>query len=141
EGLKLARDLCAYGRRLAPNLQYAGSPPFESLYSDVDVYLSVLKGENVDAGLAHFRAKITADPDGPDTFAAEVLGKLLVRLGRLSDALAVAKQYFVDVDERQLSCPGVFDLSQRMNDYRALADVARRRNDPVHFLAGLIAAK
>jgi len=140
-GLQLARDLCAYGRRLAPNLRFPGTPPFENLYHDVDVYLSVLLGEKVEEGLAHFRAKITADPDGPDSFAAEVLVKLLVRLGRLEEALAVASEYFVNLDERQLSCPGVFDLSQRLKDYGALAEVARKRNDPVHFLAGLIAAK
>ncbi|MFL5341463.1 MAG: hypothetical protein ACJ8F7_15060 [Gemmataceae bacterium] len=141
EGLKVARDLCAYGRRLAPNLQFAGSPPFDKLYDDIDVYLGVLLGENVEGGLAHFRSKITADPEGPDSFAAEVLVRLLVRLGRLKEALAVASEYFVNVDERQLSCPGVFDLSQRLKEYGALAEVSRKRNDPVHFLAGLIAAK
>ena len=107
----------------------------------MDEYLGILLGEKVDEGLAHFRAKITADPDGPDSFAAEVLVRLLVRLGRLQEALAVASHYFVNLDERQLSCPGVFDLSQRLKEYGALAEVSRKRNDPVHFLAGLIAQK
>lgn len=139
EELLLARELCAYGRRLAPTLQYPGTPPFEKLYEDVDVFLAILLGENVDAGIARFRAKITSDPDGPELFAAEVLIRLLVRLNRLDEALGVAREYLATVDDRQLSCPGVFDLAQRTGNFAALADTARIRHDPVHFLAGLIA--
>src|SRR5262249_13785336 len=91
--LRLARELCAYGGKLAPQLPDPGTPPFETLYRDVDVYLSVLLDENADAGIKHFRAKITADPDGPDTFAAEVLVRLLVRKGREKEALSLGKQY------------------------------------------------
>jgi len=137
--LLLARELCAYGKKLSPTLQYPGSPPFENLYQDVDVFLSILLGEQVDEGIEYFRAKITSDPDGPELFAAEVLVRLLVRLNRLDDALALARQYFATVDDRQLSCPGVFELAQRTRNYQALSDAARERQDPVHFLAGLIA--
>lgn len=141
EELILARELCAYGRRLSPSLQYAGTPPFEKLYDDVDMFLGILLGENVEEGIEHFRAKITADPDGPDLFAAEVMVRLLVRLNRLDDALTIARQYFVTVDERQLSCPGVFELAQRTQNFAALAETARERHDPVHYLAGLIAGQ
>jgi hypothetical protein len=141
EELLLARELCAYGRKLSPTLQYAGSPPFENLYEDVDVFLSILLGENVEAGIEAFRAKISADPDGPDMFAAEVLVRLLVRLNRLDDALAIARQHLATADDRQLSCPGVFELAQRTKNFRALAETARERHDPVHYLAGLIAAE
>lgn len=139
--LKLARELCAYGARLSPQLQYAGTPPFDNLYRDVDVYLSVLLGENADAGVEHFRAKITADPEGPDTFAAEVLVRLLLRKDRVTDALAVAKQYLALADERQMNCPGPMELAQRVKDFAAVAEVAKMRDDPVHYLAGLIAQR
>ena len=139
--LKLARELCAYGMRLAPQLQYPGTPPFENLYRDVDVYLSVLLNENADAGIEHFRAKITADPDGPDTFAAEVLVRLLVRKDRVKEALALAKQYLALADERQMNCPSPMELAQRVKDYGAVAEMAKMRDDPVHYLAGLIAQK
>jgi hypothetical protein len=138
--LRLARELCAYGKKLAPSLRYQGNPPFENIYDDVDVFLAILLGEEVDAGLEHFRAKITGDPDGPDYFAAEVLVRLLVRLNRLPEALEIAKQYLTTVDERQLNCPGPFELAQRLNDYQTLAETARARQDPVHYLASLIAA-
>ncbi|HLW64060.1 MAG TPA: hypothetical protein VKS79_01995 [Gemmataceae bacterium] len=141
EDLRLARELCAYGKKLSPTLQYQGTPPFEKIYEDIDVYLSIILGDDVEAGLKHFRDKITANlEEGPDQFAAEVLVRLLVRLDRLPEALEVGKQYLTDVDERQLSCPGTFDLAQRLKDYQSLAESARVRQDPVHYLAGLIAA-
>jgi hypothetical protein len=139
EDHRLARDLCAYGKKLGPMFQYPGNPPFEDLYSDVEVYLNTLLGEKVEAGIQHFRSKIVTDPHGPDTFAAEVLVRLLLRLHRDQEALEVARTYFINVDERQLGVPGVFELSQRLKDFRALAETARLRNDPVHYLAGLIA--
>src|SRR5262249_24999637 len=104
--------------------------------------LSIILGEDVEAGLKHFREKITANlEEGPDQFAAEVLVRLLVRLDRLAEALEAAKKYLIDIDERQLSCPGTLDLAQRLKDYQSLAETARGRQDPVHFLAGLIAAR
>ena len=141
EELRLARELCTYGKRLAPTLQYPGNPPFENLYSDVKTYLDVLLGDEAEVGIKHFKSKITADPDGPDTFAAEVLVRLLLRLKRDKEALEVARVYLLNVDERQLNVPGVFELSQRLKDYRALAEAAQLRKDPVHYLAGLIAAR
>jgi hypothetical protein len=139
--LKLARELCAYGMRLASQLQYPGTPPFENLYRDVDVYLGVMLDDNADAGIEHFRAKITADPDGPDTFATEVLVRLLVRKGREKEALELGKQYLALADERQMNCPGPMELAQRVKDYEAVAELAKMRDDPVHYLAGLIAQK
>ena len=138
--LRLAQGLCTYGARLAPQLQYPGTPPFENLYRDVDVYLNVLLGENEAAGIAHFRAKITAEPDGPDTFAAEVLVRLLVRKGREAEALAVAREFLSLADERQMNCPSPMELAQRVKDFAAVAALAKERDDPVHYLAGLIAS-
>ena len=59
---------------------------------------------------------------------------------RKAEALAVARKHLVGVDNRQLTCPSVSELCQKVNDYRALADVAREQGDPVHFMAGLLAA-
>jgi hypothetical protein len=137
--LRLARELCAYGKKLSPNLQYPGHAPFDDTYADVDRYLGVLLGEDVPAGLEHFRAKITADPDGPDALSAAVLVKLLVRLDRKAEALEVAKEYLALEDERGLPCPGPFELATKLGDYEAFAATAQKRHDPVHFLAGLIA--
>jgi hypothetical protein len=137
EELKLARDLCSYGMKLAPMLQGEGAPPFDDLYADHAIYLGALIGDAVDEAIAHFRAKLDSDPDS--SYPAEVLVNLLLRIGRPSDALLVAKAHLSQADERQMSCPTVYDLCQRVGDFATLAEVARERGDPVHFLAGLIA--
>jgi hypothetical protein len=138
----LARELCAYGDRLSSRFQYGGDPPFEDLYRDCGIYLAVLAGDQVEDGLEHFRAKVAAsDPENDGTLPAEVLVNLLVRLGRLEEALAVARRHLARVTDRPLNCPGVAELCQRTGDYAALAEIAREQGDPVHYLAGLLAAK
>jgi hypothetical protein len=64
---------------------------------------------------------------------------LLVKVGRLTDALAAAREFLANEEERNLICPGVSELARRLNDYGALADAAKERQDAVQFLAGLIA--
>jgi hypothetical protein len=137
--MQMARDLCAYGQRISPRLQYPGDPPFENQYRDYGIYLATLAGDNTELGLAHFRAKAeTADPETIGTYPAEVLVNLLLRLQRPVEALAVARRHLAGVD-RRMSCPSLSELCQKANDYRTLAEVAREQGDPVHFVAGLIA--
>jgi hypothetical protein len=141
EELDLARQLCAYGQRLSSRFQYASDPPFENQYRDYGVYLAVLAGDDIEGGLAHFRAKAeAADPETVGTYPAEVLVNLLLRLDRPAEALAVARRFLTGADERRLSCPSLTDLCQRTGDYRTLAEVARAQGNPVHFVAGLIHA-
>ncbi len=137
-GLRPAIELCDVGARLSPKLKYAGDPPFEDLYRDHGVFLRVLAGEDVEAGLAHFRAKAATMVAERGTLPAEVLVNLLVLTGRQREALEAARQYLADVDERQLSCPGPLELSRRLGDFATFAEVARARGDAVHFLAGLL---
>jgi hypothetical protein len=140
--LDLARELCLYGQRLCPRFQYPGYPPFEDQYGDYGIYLDVLAGENTEAGLAHFRAKIDkADPQTEGTLAAEVLVNLYLRLKRPAEALAVARRYLTGKDDGQRSCPNIAELCSLANDYRTLAEVARDQGDAVHFMAGLLATK
>jgi hypothetical protein len=140
--LDMARQLCAYGQRLSPRFQYNSDPPFEDQYRDYGVYLAILAGDDVAGGLAHFRKKADeADPETIGTYPAEVLVNLLLRLGRTGEALAAARKYLASADDRRLSCPGILELCQRTNDYRLFADVAREQDNPVQFVAGLIAAR
>jgi hypothetical protein len=142
EELGMARELCAYGRRLSPRFRQPGDPPFEDLYADHDVYLAALAGDDAEAALDHFRAKAAdADPEEAGTRPAEVLVNLLLRVGQPAEALAVARRHLAGVDPQQLVCPGIPELCQRADDYQALADVARAQSDPVHFLAGLLAGR
>jgi hypothetical protein len=141
EEIKLVKELCQYGQRLAPQFQYAADPPFQDQYKDYEVYYKIVLGEDVEQGLAHFRAKAdNKDTDYPINTAAEVLVNLLLRLGRTQEALDVARKHLTNVEERQLSCPGVTELCRRTGDFRVLAEIARERGDPVNFVAGLIAA-
>ncbi len=142
EELRLARELCEYGQRLSPGLRFDSEPPFDKLYEDHAIYLDVLNGEKIEEGLAHFRQKIEEnEPDEFGSFAAEVLVNLLLRVGRNEEALDVASRYLVNVDERQLSCPGVVELCERTGNYKRLAELAKEHENAVHFLAGLIADK
>jgi hypothetical protein len=138
--LELARELCLYGQQLAPRLRYEGDPPFEDQYRDYGVFLAILAGEKVEEGVNHFREKVEKTDPQENTFPAEVLVNLLLRLERPREALDVARRYLAAADGRRLTCPGISELCQKANDYRTLAEVAREQNDPVHFVAGLIAA-
>jgi hypothetical protein len=139
--LNLARGLAAYGERLSPGLRGDNDPPFEGTYADYKVYLDVLAGQDVEAGLAHFRAKAERGAAEGYQFPAEVLINLLLRIDRLPEALEVARRYLTGTDDRQLSCPGVTELARRARDYAALSEAARAKADPVNYLAGLIAGR
>jgi hypothetical protein len=137
---RLARELAAYGEKLSPSFKFASDPPFENTYADYKVLFDTLDGESVEAGLKHFRDKVEPGVRDGNTFPAEVFVNLLIKLGRKNEALGVAKKYLAG-ENRQLSCPGVYELCQEAGDFTGLADAARSRGDGVSFLAGLIAGK
>ncbi len=140
--LELARELCEYGRRLSPQFRGDADSPFESTYADYLVYLNVVTGRDIEAGLAHFHGKIARELEEGNTFPAEVHVNLLIRLNRLPEALAAAKLHFAQLtDDRALTCPSVMELSRQVGDYAGLAANAKATGDTVTYLAGLIAAK
>jgi hypothetical protein len=137
---RLARELCEYGKRLSPNLRGGGGdPPFEDGYADFLAYLDTVAGVNTDANLARFREKAKRESDLGASYAAQVYVNLLVKVGRVAEALAAAREFLSAEDERNMICPGVSELAKRLNDYQAIADAAKARHDAVQFLAGLIA--
>ncbi len=135
----LARELCEYGRRLAPGLRGGGDAPFDETYDDFLPFLEVIAGVNVEAGLARFQEKAAREAEEGASYAAQVYVNLLVRIGREREALAAAKQFLLHEDERNMICPGVAELARRVGDFNLLAEAALERNDPVQFLAGLLA--
>ena len=136
----LARELCEYGRRLAPGLRGTGDPPFDESYDDYLAFLNVVAGVDVPANLERFRAKADREAAEGNTYPAQVYVNLLLRADKTPDALAAAKQYLLAEDERNLVCPGVTELAKRAGDYGAIVEAARARGDAVQFLAGLIAS-
>jgi hypothetical protein len=140
EALDLARELCAYGRRLSPRFAYGNGPPFEDFYRDFGMYLDTLAGDRVEEGIAHFQAKAeNADPEEIGTYPAQVLVNLLVRVNRPTEALAAARKFLSATDGQPLSCPSIPELCHLTRDYRELAEYAREQGDAVHFMAGMIA--
>jgi len=140
--LEMARELCEYGQHLSGRFVNPGDPPFEDQYRAIGIYLAILAGDNVEEGLAYFRQQAEqADPETVGTYPAQVLVNLLLRLDRAAEALAAARKYLASADNRQMSCPSIVELCQKVGDYRTLAEVAREQGDPVHFLAGLLAAR
>jgi hypothetical protein len=139
--LELARELCGYGERLTGRFVGSGDPPFEDQYHAIGIYLAILAGDKVEEGLDYFRQQAAqADPETVGTYPAQVLVNLLLRLDRAAEALATARKYLASEDNRQLSCPSIVELCRKVGDYGTLAEVAREQGDPVHFLAGLLAA-
>jgi hypothetical protein len=137
--IALAVELAEYGRRLSPRHQYDGDPPFERLYEDHAIYLRALLGEDVEAALAHFRAKLPplGSSEG-DTLPAQVLVRLLVRLDRVDEAIDVAAEHLAGLPEAALLCPSLPQLCHRAGRPDRLAQSARARGDLVHYAAAIL---
>ncbi|MCS7016943.1 MAG: hypothetical protein NZM42_12600 [Gemmatales bacterium] len=140
EELRLAVELCEYGRHLNSRLQYPGDPPFEQTYHDYLIYFRTLLGAEVEAGLEHFRQKAEqADPAQVGYYPAVVYVGLLERLGRHREAVEAYSRYLAHCDPQQLgNCPSIYELCDRLGDYRPLVDIAQRRGSLVDYTAGLI---
>ncbi len=139
--IALAVDLTEYGRRLSDRHRYEGDPPFEDHYGDHAAYLRALLGQDVDAAIARFRAKLPApdpdpDPDGRDeAVAAQVLVRLLARIGRTEEAVEVAAAHLARHPESTLGCPSVAQLCQSLGRPDRLAAISRANGDLVHYAA------
>src|SRR5262249_55618869 len=119
--LGLARELCEYGQKLSGKFLGEGEPPFEDQYTAYGLYLAALAVDHVEEAIAYFRHKAdTADPEEIGTYPAEVLVNLLLKLGRPREALEVARKHLSETGGRQLTCPGVAELCQKVGDYKAL---------------------
>ena len=135
--IRLALELTDYGRALGPLHRSDDDPPFADTYADHAQYLRALVGEDVEAALAHLRLAV-ADADG-DTIPAQVLVKLLDRLGRADEAIEVADAHLAEVPEGSLGCPGLSTLCRASGRPGRLAESCRRRGDAVGYAAARLA--
>lgn len=134
--IRQALEIADYGTRLAPMYHYKGDAPFDDPYADNAVYLRTILGEDVEAGIEHFRRKAREGAEGGYAFPADVLIDLLVRLDRFDDAIAASREFLRD--ERQQSGPSALQLCQMGRNFGALRDVARERGDLLAYAAGII---
>ncbi len=138
--LHKARDLSVYGQKLPAHLHYAGEPPFENFHEAHRHYLDALLGERVDDAIAYFRDKLEAyEPDQIGSLPAEVLINLLVRVGKPAEAAQVARRHLRPSEGMRGASPSLAELCRLAGNYENMIEAAREQNDPVHFLAGLLA--
>jgi hypothetical protein len=140
EDAAIAAELCEYGLRLTPKLQYPGDPPFEGGYADYLLYFQTLLGKNEEDGLAHFRAKAdaVAERGEGETAPAQVLVHLLGVRGRHREALAAYAWYLTHADPGRLACPGPVELAGKLGDFGPLAEISLRRGDLVNYVAAVL---
>jgi hypothetical protein len=135
-----AVDLTEYGRNLSPRHQSEGEPPFENHFEDHGVYLKAVLGSDTEGAIEHFRSKLP--PPGSDaaegTIPAQVLVGLLLRLGRLEEAVDVAALYLPGLPEAALGCPSLAQLCQRAGQPARLARIARAQGDLVQYSAAIL---
>lgn len=140
--MALAIELTDYGRRLSDRHKYEGEPPFERTYEDHGAYLRAVLGQNVEEGLAQFRAKLqTDDSEGNDnTLPAQVLVTLLLKMNRLDEAIEIAAEYLAGLPESALICPSVAQLCQRAGASERLVGISREQGDLVNYTAAILQA-
>ena len=139
ETLGLAVEIADYATRLDAMFQFADYPPFERAYHDRCIYLKALLGKDIDRAVQHFDEKAAAaDANQVGYRPAEVLVKLLIRLGRYDDAISRFRRYLMDASQEELSCPTLAQLCQMAGDYTQLKQVAKEQSDPLSYMAALI---
>ena len=70
------------------------------------------------------------DPEA--SLPAQVLVDLLVRLGRLDEAIDVAADHLAQLPESALICPGIAELCQRAGRMSPAREIARGAGEPVN---------
>lgn len=137
--LRLVYELCAYGRRLSPTMQLRGTPPFDQPFIDYGHYVTALLGIDTEAALAALHRKVEeTDPDEMGTGAAQMLVRLLVRLKRYPEALAVSLRYLGDHRASEMMCPSALEICRLAGDYTSLIELARERGDILSYVAASI---
>ncbi len=150
--LALAVGLTDYGRQLSDRHRYSGEPPFRRpLHVDHGVYLRALLGQDVETAIAHFRGKLpvidASDSDEErfdDPMPAQVLIRLMVRLGRFEEAIDVAADPaggpLPDAGDRRPQ-PQLQRSCQMAGRPDRLALLARRQGDVVHYAAARLQSR
>ncbi len=139
DDILVANQLANFGSKLPEDFQYPSAPPFEDTYLDHGLFFSALLGEQVDQTVQHFKSKtesVAADQFGP--VADETLVDLLVRVGKIDEALEVATQQLMGNEETIGIAPSVFEIARNPAQLKRLGDVYRSKNDLLGFAVALL---
>ena len=114
EQIQKAWELCQYGRRLDQQFQYPGEEPFQDFYSAYSTFYSILRGDNVDAGLKLFQRKAqTVDTVKHGTGAIETYVDLLTRVGRHVEAVQATVEFVPDDVPPQRIIPLLIEIAAK----------------------------
>lgn len=134
--LQLFHELCEYGKRLSPQFQSQGQPPFENPYVDYDHYVQALLGIDVEDRIAHFRRKVTEnEPEQAADGPAQALINLLMRLGRYEEALEISLKYLAGEGSSSGACPSALQICYLSKNYDRLKELASNRGDLLTYVA------
>jgi hypothetical protein len=137
--LEMAGELTEYGRRLSATFQSPGDAPFEETYPSHGLFFVGQLGRQVDEAIRHFRDKADkASVDEEGTGAAEVYVVLLMRIGRLREALEEHIRLMPAGVRTTGFAPTVLELARLAGGYERLLTVCRERGDLLGFAAGLL---
>ena len=125
DAIRLALELCEYGAHLSPQFKMRGEPPFEDIYRDHAIYLRASLGEDLDAAIRHFKAKIQTQEDPLRAIqCAQVFVGLLVRRERYQEAMQISLEHLSGVAPTNSPVPR-FQLCQLAGDSERLKELAR----------------
>ncbi|KAA5545929.1 hypothetical protein FYK55_03175 [Roseiconus nitratireducens] len=138
--LRKAWELTQYGKQLHHQFQYPGEEPFVDFYPAYATFYSILRGENVDAGLKVFQRKArTVDPTEHGTAAIETYVDLLDRVGRHIEAIEAAIELVPDDVPPQAITPLMMEIAQRAraagdsSGFQRIMDYCAANRDPLGF--------
>ena len=124
------RDLCAYGKKLKGRFVPNGEPPFDPLFEGQDRFFAALMGDETEKQVSYFTAIAERELAEGNPFPAEILRKLLERLGRSAEALVWAG--------RTLSPQGLAGICRSAGNFRPMIEAAKSQGDSVHLVAALL---
>ena len=122
------------GDGLADDLKYPGEVPFENVYPDHSRFYSTLLGQDVDAGLDHFREKI--DKHNAAQYGGMVIETyvgLLARVGRNDQAIDVLTEQLLGKYPVQGIAPEAHELAETAEQKQRLLEHYRSELDLLGF--------
>ena len=132
--LQKAWELARFGDGLADDLKYPGEVPFENVYPDHSRFYSTLLGQDVDAGLDHFREKI--DKHNAAQYGGMVIETyvgLLARVGRNDQAIDVLTEQLLGKYPVQGIAPEAHELAETAEQKQRLLEHYRSELDLLGF--------
>jgi tetratricopeptide (TPR) repeat protein len=137
--VRLALELCQYGRLLHANCQFPGDDPFGDTYADHQRFFAAQLGIDVEDAVAFFEKRaVRAANENVNAYPAEVYVALLARLGRYQEAIDASIRFLTEPGNSTGLAPSLVTLCEQIDDYSALMDQSRRKGDLVGCLVALV---